>query len=133
MKDAIITRTTSAGLDETCARLPEAAAKRKFGVLGTHDLQEKIRSKGLEFDTPCRVFEVCSPAQAQRILSGDLTVSAALPCRISVYVRDGRTTLATIAPESLLAMFGADSPEAQRIAREVQADVVAIMDETAGA
>lgn len=133
MKSSIITRTTAAGLEEVCARLPDIATKHKFGVLGTHDLKEKMRSKGVPFERECRVFEVCNPHQAQAILNNDMSVSAALPCRISVYREDGRTVLATIEPSSLLALFGGDSPGASAIAAEVKTALMAIMDEVCGA
>lgn len=132
MSSAIIKRTSDLSLEEVCARLPAAAAKHQFGLLGTHDLKEKMRNKGLSFERECRVFEVCDPRQAHAILSGDIAVSAALPCRISVYDEGGSTLLATIAPEGLLRLFDPPSSDAQRIARQVETDLIAIMDEAAG-
>ena len=127
---SLLTRTTTASLKDVCARLPEIAGKHKFGHLGTHDLREKMVSKGVPFDRECRVFEVCNPQQAQSILLGDINVSAALPCRISVYEEKGRTVLATIEPAALLGLFGAPPPGAEKIAEEVRTALVAIMEET---
>ena len=127
---ALLTRSTTTALPDVCSRLPEIATKHKFGVLGTHDLKEKMQSKGVPFDRECRVFEVCNPQQAQKILQGDITVSAALPCRISVYEDGGRTVLSTIEPRSLLGLFGGSAPAAAQIADEVKSSLLAIMDET---
>lgn len=127
---SLLTRTTTASLNDVCQRLPEIATRHKFGVLGTHDLKEKMQSKGVPFDRECRVFEVCNPQQAQKILQGDIGVSAALPCRISVYTEGAQTVLATIEPRSLLGLFGGASSDAARVADEVKTSLVAIMDET---
>ena len=133
MNSPIITRTTPLSVAAVCERLPGCAAKHKFGVLGVHDLKEKLVSKGLSFAQECRVYEVCNPQQAHVILSGNMTVSAALPCRISIYTDGGQTVLATIEPEALLKLFGAGSAEHRKIASDVRASLVAILDEASAA
>lgn len=125
--ESLITRTTNEPLDVVCQRLPEVAQKHKFGVLGTHDLKEKMQSKGVPFDRECRVFEVCNPQQAQAVLTQSIEISTALPCRISVYQEGGKTVLATIKPTKLLDMFSA--PAAAATAREVEETMIRIMDE----
>lgn len=125
---SIITRESSLSLDAVCARLPEISAKHKFGVLGVHDLREKMVSKGVPFDRECRVFEVCNPHQAHAILQRSIQVSSALPCRISAYTENGRTVLATLKPAALLGLYGGTGGET--IAREVEDSLVRIMDET---
>jgi len=130
MNSSLLTRTTPHSLSAVCERLPAIAAKHKFGVLGVHDLKEKMQSKGVPFERECRVFEVCNPQQAQKILLGNIGVSAALPCRISVYADAGKTILASIEPSVLLGIFGPGSPAAEAIAAEVRTSLLAIMDET---
>ena len=129
--DLLITRSTPQSLESVCQRLPEIAQKHKFGVLGTHNLKEKMESKGVPFSRECRVFEVCNPQQAQKVLTRSIEISTALPCRISVYSENGHTVLATIKPTALLDMF--KSPELQSVAREVEETMTRIMDETAAA
>jgi uncharacterized protein (DUF302 family) len=126
----LIIRATSQSLETVCQRLPEVAQKHKFGVLGMHDLKQKMESKGVPFSRDCRVFEVCNPQQAQAILLKSIEISTALPCRIAVYVEDGRTTLATIKPTALLNLF--HTPEAAEVAQSVESTMTAIMDEVAG-
>ena len=130
MTSSIITRTTHAPLEAVAARLPEIAKRHNFGVLGVHDLKEKMNSKGVPFERDVRVFEVCNPQQAQTILSGNISVAAALPCRISVYPEDGRTVLATIEPAALLGLFGPATAGAEAVAADVRNELVQIMDET---
>ncbi len=128
--DLLIIRATSQPLETVCQRLPEVAQKHKFGVLGVHDLKQKMESKGVPFSRDCRVFEVCNPQQAQSVLLKSIEISTALPCRIAVYVEDGKTTLATIKPTALLNMF--HTPEAAEVAQSVESTMTAIMDEVVG-
>jgi uncharacterized protein (DUF302 family) len=61
----------------------EAAVKRHgFGVLHVHDLGATLRSKGIPFGQECKVFEVCNPGQAAKVLATDMRLNMALPCRI---------------------------------------------------
>lgn len=129
--DILIVKSSAASLEAICQRLPDVAQKHKFGVLGTHNLKEKMLGKGVAFERECRVFEVCNPQQAQRVLTRAIEISTALPCRIAVYEENGRTVLATIKPTALLTMFRA--PDAAAIAEEVESTMTRIMDETAGA
>jgi uncharacterized protein (DUF302 family) len=128
--ELLIIRSTTQSLDTVCQRLPEIAQKHQFGVLGTHDLKQKMESKGVPFSRECRVFEVCNPKQAQAVLTRSIEISTALPCRIAVYVENGRTTLATIKPTALLNLF--NTPEAAAVAQEVEATMTRIMEEVVG-
>jgi uncharacterized protein (DUF302 family) len=124
----VLTRSTALPLETVCQRLVEVAPRHKFGVLATHNLREKMESKGVPFSRECRVIEVCNPRQAQEVLNQEIQISTALPCRISVYEEGGRTILATIKPTALLTMFGV--PGAAAAAQEVETVMLRIMDET---
>jgi uncharacterized protein (DUF302 family) len=113
-------------IDEVCAKLEAAAAPNRMGVLGVHDLQQKMTDKGVEFARPCRVFEVCNPVQAKRVLEQDMSISTALPCRISVYEQDGKVKVATLRPTALLRLFG--RPELDPVAREVEDAMLRMID-----
>ncbi|MFH2201924.1 MAG: DUF302 domain-containing protein [Elusimicrobiota bacterium] len=118
---------TSKSVEEVAAVLPEIVANNKFGILGVHDLRGKMREKGLDFDKECRVFEVCNPGQAKKVLESDMAISTALPCRISVYEEGGKTKIATLKPTALLALFG--KPELVPVAAEVERVLFKIMEE----
>lgn len=125
--DYLIKRTTTTGLEAVCQKLPEIAQRHKFGVLGTHDLKEKMASKGVAFDPECRVFEVCNPQQAKGILERSMEISTVLPCRISVYQEGNVTVIAAIKPTHLLGLF--DAPGASAVAREVEDTMIKIIEE----
>jgi uncharacterized protein (DUF302 family) len=116
-------------LDELAKALEAACARHKFGVLGVHDLKAKMAEKGVAFARECRVFEVCNPHQARKVLEANLEISTALPCRISVYEEGGRTKLATIKPMAMIALY--PNPELRSVAEEVEVTLVRIMEEAA--
>lgn len=106
---------------------PEVCAKYKFGVLGSIDIRQKLQEKGLAFDRECIVFEVCNPQAAKQVLDDNPAISAALPCRISIYQENGKTRIASILPSALLSMF--PNPELKPVAEEVERTIVRIMQE----
>jgi len=127
----LISVQSAHGVDSLREELPAAVQKHGFGVIGTLDLRAKLREKGQEYDRACLVFDVCNPAQARRVLTAEPRVSAALPCRISVFERDGGgAELVTIRPTAMIGMFGAGG-ELEQVAREVEEVMTAILDEVA--
>jgi uncharacterized protein (DUF302 family) len=116
-------------LDRLAADLEQAVARHKFGVLGVHDLKDAMAKKGVAFDRPCRIYEVCNPHQAKKVLEANMEISTALPCRIALYQEGGVTRLATIKPTAMIALYRGSGLE--EVAREVEATLVRIMDEAA--
>mgnify|MGYP003576767500 CR=1 FL=1 len=116
-------------LSRVTADLEQAVSRHKFGILGVHDLKAKMTEKGVDFARECRIYEVCNPLQAKKVLERNMEVSTALPCRISVYEETGGTRLATIKPTTLIALYG--TPELQDVAEEVEATLTTIMSEAA--
>lgn len=107
----------------------EVAVKRHgFGVLHIHDLGNTLRSKGIPFEEECRVFEVCNPGQAAKVLSTDMRLNMALPCRISVYTEKGKTLLGLIKPEQMFSWLSPD-PQLKAVAREVEEATIQMVDE----
>ena len=120
---------TAKAFDQASADLEAAVKRHGFGVLHVHDLGATLRSKGLAFDEQCRIFEVCNPQQAKKVLEANLEISTALPCRISVYEEGGLTKLATIKPTAMIALYA--TPALQGVAEEVEATLDRIMAEAA--
>jgi uncharacterized protein (DUF302 family) len=107
----------------------EAAVKRnEFGVLHVHDLGNTLRGKGITFTEQCKVFEVCNPVQAGKVLSTDMRLNMALPCRISVYTEQGKTRIGMIKPVPMLAALSQDA-SLVKVAQEVEAKTRKMMDE----
>ena len=116
-------------LDQICQDLEKAVIDNKFGVMGVHNLNETMAKKGVQFDRPCRVFEVCNPHQAKMVLEKNIEISIFLPCRISVFTEGDRVVLTTLKPTELIAQFNA--PELKSTAQEVEDALSKIIREAA--
>ncbi len=116
-------------IDQVCQDLEKAVVEYKFGVMTVHNLKETMKKKGVEFDRECRIFEVCNPHQAKRVLEKNMEISTALPCRISVFTDAGKVKLATLKPTALVAQFNV--PELQGVAKEVEDTLIQIMKKAA--
>ena len=123
--------TTAKTVSDTAAALQAAVQANHFGVMQIHNLKETMAKKGVEFAAECLIFEVCQPQQAKNVLEQDMSVSTALPCRISVYEEAGKTVLATLKPTTLLAMFNV--PQLAPVAQEVEDTIVKIMQDAVSA
>ena len=106
--------STDKTVSEAADALQAAVQANHFGVLHVHNLKESMAKKGVEFAHECLIFEVCQPQQAKKVLDKNMSISTALPCRISIYEQGGKTVLATLKPTTLLAMF--DSPQLEGVA-----------------
>jgi uncharacterized protein (DUF302 family) len=120
---------TDKTVTEAAAALQAAVQANHFGVMQVHNLKETMNKKDVEFNSECLIFEVCQPQQAKKVLEQDMSVSTALPCRISIYEEEGKTVLATLKPTTLLAMFNV--PQLEIVARDVENAIVKIMKEAA--
>ena len=125
----LVKTSTGKTVSETATALHAAVQASQFGVMQVHNLKETMVKKGVEFERECLIFEVCQPQQAKKVLEQNMSVSTALPCRISIYEEGGKTTLASLRPTILLGMF--DSPQLEGVAKEVEDTIVKIMTETA--
>jgi uncharacterized protein (DUF302 family) len=112
---------------EVVARLEKAVKDNQFGVMGTIDLRAKMAEKGVTFDHDCMILEVCNPRQAKAVLEVDLAVSTSLPCRISVFEKDGRVTIAAVKPTLLIGMYEGGL-SLQPVAEEVERTIIRIID-----
>lgn len=121
----LIKFSTDKTVPEVVAALQLAVPAHHFGIMQVHNLKETMTKKGVEFTRECLVFEVCQPQQAKKVLEQNMSISTALPCRISIFQEDGKTILATLKPTTLLAMFNA--PQLAGTAQEVEDTIVAIM------
>jgi uncharacterized protein (DUF302 family) len=126
----LIKLSTDKSVHEAVAALGRAVEDNGFGVMQVHNLKETMEKKGVGFAHECLIFEVCQPQQAKKVLDENLSVSTALPCRISLYEEGGKTILATLKPTTLLAMF--DMPQLKGVAQEVEDTIIKIMQQAAG-
>lgn len=119
---------THKSFDQAAVDLDAAVKRLGFGVLHIHDLGNTLRGKGIEFEEQCRVFEVCNPVQAAKVLSTDMYLNMALPCRISVFTDKGKTKIGLIKPRAMLEALSQDAALVQ-VAQEVEEKTIAMVEE----
>ena len=119
---------TNKTFDEASADLEVAVKNNNFGVLHVHNLAETLRSKGIDFAEECKVFELCNPLQAAKVMAIDMQLNMALPCRISVYTEQGQTKIGYIKPVEMLSGLSSD-PALHEIAGEVEVSMKQILSE----
>lgn len=119
---------TDKSFDQASTDLAAAVVRHGFGVLHIHDLGVTLRGKGMAFDEECKVFEVCNPGQAAKVLSTDMRLNMALPCRISVFTDKGQTKIGLIKPVPMLSTLSQDAALLQ-VAQEVEEKTIQMVDE----
>ena len=119
---------TDKSFEQAATDLDAAVKKHGVGVLHIHDLGNTLRSKGMVFDEQCRIFEVCNPAQAVKVLAADMRLNMALPCRISVFTESGKTMIGLIKPVAMLAALSQD-PTLLQVAKEVEESTIRMVNE----
>jgi uncharacterized protein (DUF302 family) len=119
---------TKKSFSQASTDLEAAVVRHGFGVLHIHDLGTTLRSKDIAFDEECKIFEVCNPGQAAKVLATDMRLNMALPCRISVFTEKGVTKIGLIKPAQMLSSLSQDAALAQ-VATEVEEKTIQMVDE----
>lgn len=125
MKHIVITKKL---IDQVSKDLEAAVVRNKFGVLHIHDLKATMKNKGVDFPNECRIFEVCNPQKANSVLSTDMSLNMALPCRISIWEEDNKVKIGTLKPTELLSVLS-DNENLKLIAAEVETTINTIIEE----
>lgn len=111
--------STDKTMSEAANDLQAAIEENGFGVLHTYDLQSTLKSKGIDFPYECRIFEICNPQQAAKVLNEDMSINMALPCRISVWQENNKTKIGMIPPKEMLESLS-QAPALREVAAEVE-------------
>jgi len=119
---------TSKSVEQACADLEAAVKQLNFGVLHVHNLRETLKKKGFDLPNECRILEICNPQQAINVLTEDMSMNMALPCRISVYEEGGKTKIGMIKPTTLLKSLS-QSKVLMGIAEEVEQKTIQMIEE----
>jgi len=120
---------TQKSFEQTSLDLEVESQKLGFGVLHVHNMGETLRSKGIDFIENCKIFEICNPVQANKILSIDMKLNTALPCRISVFTENGITKIGLIKPSEMFATLS-ENLELLEITKGLEKQTIQIIDNT---
>jgi len=120
---------TVKSFEQASIDLEGAVKKHEFGVLHVHDLGAALRERDVEFGEECKIFEVCNPVHAAKVLSSDMRLNMVLPCRISVFTERGKTHIGFVRPMQMLSALSRD-PELVRVAEEVEETMIGMLEDT---
>lgn len=118
---------TNKSFEQASNDLDAAVKSHDFGVLHIHNLGMTLRSKDIDFTEECKIFEVCNPTQAAKVLAIDMRLNMALPCRISVFTEHGKTFIGLIKPEKMLSALSQETALVA-IAKEVEQKTIMMVD-----
>lgn len=118
---------TDKSIDETVKALETTLKEEQFGVLWDFDLTAKLQEKGMDFDSPYRVLEVCNPKEADRVLKEDKVIGYFLPCKIVVYQDAGKTKIGLPKPTTLIDL--ANNEKLTEIATDVENRLIRSIDQ----
>ena len=120
-------KETRKSVDQVFADIEAASKAHGFGVLHHYDFKQTLGSKGFPLANECRVMEICNPGQASEVLSVDMALNKALPCRISIYEDHGKTIVGMIPPTAVLKLVS-DDPRIEPAARQVEETIEKIIE-----
>jgi uncharacterized protein (DUF302 family) len=123
------TAETTASIQDAIAALETSLKEEQFGVLWRFNLREKLKEKGFDFERDYVVLEVCNPAEASRVVSGNVLAGYFLPCKIVVYEADGKTKIGMPKPTAFMNMLEDDALKS--IAADVEVRLIGCIDRVA--
>lgn len=113
-------------VQEVVDKIQEVVTNYKFWVLHIHNIYNTLNSKGIDFKNECQVLDICNPIVASTFLGEDMSLSAIMPCKISVYSENGETLIAT---NSVVQLVDDINPDLIELAQETQETILKIIDE----
>ena len=120
---------TELAFSDAVARVREELAREGFGVLCEIDVQATLKLKlGVDRE-PYLILGACNPPLAHRALEAEPELGVLLPCNVVVYQQQGRTHIAAVDAEQMLAIVGND--ELADTAGEVRRRLSAVVDRAA--
>lgn len=98
------TVTTEKSFEDAVATVEQETKKAGFRVLYIHDVTKTLAEKGFQIE-PFKIIEICNAQNAYNALQADMKIGLCLPCKINVYVKDGKTYISGMRPVILPQFF----------------------------
>jgi uncharacterized protein (DUF302 family) len=119
--------STSYTFDQAIDRVSQELKEEGFGILTRIDVKETLKKK-LDVDFPrYEILGACNPAYAYKALLVEEKIGIMLPCNIIVQEKpDGSVNVSAVDP--LASMQAIINPELEKIARQIQAKLRAVID-----
>lgn len=125
MTDFAYTFTTERSLPEVERAIQSAVTAQGFRVLHVHDVQATLAEKGFARES-YKIIEVCNARYAHQALAANPYIGLMMPCKINLWVEQGKTHVALLKPSLLATMF--PNADMNAVAQEVELALRAVMD-----
>jgi uncharacterized protein (DUF302 family) len=119
------TVSTEKSFDVVERAVQDAVAAKGFRVLHVHDVQATFAEKGVQRE-PYKIIEVCNVKYANQALTADPHIGLLMPCKINLWVEQGKTKIALLNPAVLSTFFPHAGLEA--MAQEIEMILRAVVD-----
>ncbi|MFQ5884252.1 MAG: DUF302 domain-containing protein [Thermoplasmata archaeon] len=116
---------TERSFEDAVVSIRKATEGKGWSVLHVHDMKEILAVKGFDQE-PLKMVEICSGKYANQFLDSDRLISLCMPCKINVYVMNGKVFISGM----LLGVLPQFFPDAglEDLATQVEKDVKEIID-----
>lgn len=94
------TVATEKGFEEAVESVLKAIKKKKLRVLHMHDIHSLLAKEEVSIE-PLKIIEFCNEDFATKLLQMDMKMSLIMPCKISVYIKEGKTYITTLRPRAI--------------------------------
>jgi len=121
------TVTTTKTVNEAVEAIENNVKEYQFGVLHIHDVKNTLNEKGVPFSNECKILDICNPHKAKELLSVDMIMSMALPCKISVYSDNKITKISMLKPTAVFPNFNSTLNE---MAEDIELSLKNIIDQS---
>lgn len=131
--EGLLVLTVKGPIQEVLTALQTAIARRNYFVAGINHLDDTLRRRAADLGKPFdfdhyKILSFCNLTLADEGLRADPNLGAFMPCRLAVFVRKGRAEVTIVAMRPTFVSRALQTPEVQRLAAQVEADVVAILE-----
>jgi uncharacterized protein (DUF302 family) len=122
------TTPSARSFDAVVDDIGKLAGEKSFRVLHIHDVQATLAEKGFARE-PLKIIEICNSKFAHEALKKDIGVSLFMPCKINVYLENGRTMIKAMRPAAIAEFYPGAGLE--QLAAEVDKVIIEIVDKAA--
>ncbi len=115
----IVTARSSVSMQTIKQEMEVKAKEHGFGLLKSYEFRNMLQEKGFPIQRDITVFELCNPKGAQSVLENLPELSVYLPCRISMYEKDGVSMLSIIHMKEMMEASNTVSNDLEQLMKDI--------------